>query len=45
MSLPIKENVKVLYFNNNKRIIIFKSFKEIIISNDKGINNNKLFII
>jgi len=35
----------MLCFNNNKGIIVFKSFKEVIISNNKNVNNNRLFII
>jgi len=35
----------MLYFNNNKKIIIFKIFKKIAVNSDGNINNSKLFII
>ena len=35
----------MLYFNDNKKVIIFKSFKKIIINSNENVNNSKLFTI
>ena len=37
--------MKALCFSNNKRIIIFKSFKKVIMNSNKNVNNSKLFTI